>query len=261
MKMPYPFDIGRYVIAPNRELLGLLIKKKDNIVELCSLFTSITSKYNIKVVNIIITYDKDNELKLLVFLDVTESTIPIERIILEIEKEFNVLEVIKSKGILIDTTSFPLMADNSRIILFRDAAYIQMFKGIRERFGSAGEAVLYYIGFESGKGFAKIHKEIAEKIGLINPLRIYEEISRKFFQWAGFGIIEIIKLQPNYSEIIIHDCFECEIAKNQLDRPYSNFVRGILAGIFTELFGTEFKCKEENCIAKGDKACKFIIYQ
>ncbi len=259
--MPYPFDIGRYVVDPNRKFLGLLIKKKDNIVEVCSSFTSIISKYNIKIVNIIVTYDKDNTIKLLVFLDITESIVPIERIIFEIEKEFYILEVIKSQGILIDTISFPLMANATRIILLRDTAYGQMIKGIREKFGSAGEALLYYIGFEAGKGFAKIHKEFAEKIGLRNPLRIYEEISQKFFQWAGFGIIEILKLQSNYSEIIIHNSFECEIVKNQLDKPYSSLIRGILAGTFTELFDTEFKCKEENCIAKGDKACKFVIYQ
>jgi len=56
----------------------------------------------------------------------------------------------------------------------------------------------------------------------------------------------------------VHNSFECELGKYR-SIPYSRFVRGIIAGTLSELFGRSFNVVEEECIAKGDRLCKFMV--
>ena len=59
-------------------------------------------------------------------------------------------------------------------------------------------------------------------------------------------------------KIAVHDSFECEGAK-VTGQPYGAMVRGMIAGIFAEVFGKPFQVEETECIAKGDKRCVFEI--
>ena len=44
-------------------------------------------------------------------------------------------------------------------------------------------------------------------------------------------------------------------------QPYGAMVRGMIAGIFAEVFGKPFQVEETECVAKGDKRCVFEIRQ
>ncbi|MGC8936636.1 MAG: V4R domain-containing protein [Candidatus Methanomethylicaceae archaeon] len=70
--------------------------------------------------------------------------------------------------------------------------------------------------------------------------------------------MQINELTQEHGEIIIHDSFECELGKHRAI-PYSQFIRGIIAGILAELFGKRFNVVEEECIAKHDPACRLSI--
>lgn len=138
----------------------------------------------------------EDEVMVLMFLDLTDTSVPIKDIMTELHKTgwFNVLEIINpvGDGFIVDTASFPIMAGKSRVITFRDFGYRRLLTEIRNLFGSGGEALLYHVGFHMGLGFAKLHKEFADKAGIKDPARIYQQISYSMFQWAGFGRKEVV---------------------------------------------------------------------
>ncbi|MEM3882432.1 MAG: V4R domain-containing protein [Candidatus Methanomethyliaceae archaeon] len=117
---------------------------------------------------------------------------------------------------------------------------------------------LYHVGFKTGTGFGRLHMETAEKVGLKDPVQIYRNISAAMFQWAGFGVMEVEELTADGGVIMVKDSFECELGKNSAT-VYSQFVRGMIAGILSELFGYGFNVAEEECIAKGDQVCRFRV--
>ncbi|MCS7098116.1 MAG: hypothetical protein NZ922_03965 [Candidatus Methanomethyliaceae archaeon] len=260
--MIYPLDLCRWVKFPNRELIEVLLVQRDetqsvNFPKICE----VLKKFNIKVI-LQISYYMNNLPHILCFLDITDLNLPFENVIKEFEKEnLRIIEIAKPKrkGIIIDTISFPLMAGRSRVIIFRDFAYSNIIKGLRERFGSGGEVLLYYIGLECGRGFGKLHKEFAQDVEIEDPAEIYREISCAFFQWAGFGRIADVEITEEGGSITLHDSFECEIMRNKLRKSYSQLVRGMITGILNEVFNKEFDVIEERCLAKGDPFCRFKI--
>jgi hypothetical protein len=54
-------------------------------------------------------------------------------------------------GILFDNYFFPLVVGKRRAVIFRRRVYESLFKGVREKFGTAGEAMLYYQGYAIGQ--------------------------------------------------------------------------------------------------------------
>ncbi|MEN3057384.1 MAG: V4R domain-containing protein, partial [Candidatus Methanosuratincola petrocarbonis] len=165
-----------------------------------------------------------------------------------------------TEGLVIDNLSHPLTAGGDRAIILRAAGYRRLIRGIKEQFGSGGEAFLYYEGLEAGRGFGKLHRSAAEAVGLKDPVEIYRRISTAAFQWAGFGRIEVIHLGDSGGKIAVYDSFECNGAK-VTGQPYGAMVRGIIAGVFAEVFGKPFQVEETECIAKGNKRCVFEIRQ
>ena len=97
---------------------------------------------------------------------------------------------------------------------------------------------------------------------MINPLEILKRISLSLFKCAGFGVVQIIDsdftAKPLQLTIRVNDSFECSLSHNE-KKPYSHFIRGMLAGIVTELFGTSVTVTENKCIATGHPYCEFAI--
>ena len=65
---------------------------------------------------------------------------------------------------------------------------------------------------------------------------------------------------PPYTYIRVYRCFECECAPQKTNKPYSHLVRGMIAGVSTEILGMEMTAKEIKCIAMGDPYCEFEVY-
>lgn len=258
--MPHPLDLSRCARLPNRELAEVLIKLKNESSDVPKTY-EVFRNCNAKPIFYIV-YHLNEMPHALVFLDLTDANVAIDDVVQEMKrKEIEVLEFSKPKikGVIIDDISFPLMAGRSRIVIFRDLAYSSMMQGIRERFGSGGEALLYHIGFESGKGFGRLHREFAKSIGIEDPFEIFNKISSSFFQWAGFGIMKVVELKEEGGILVVHDNFECEIMKNRSKKPYSQFIRGVITGVLNELFNKEVSVVEDTCLAKGDDICRFKV--
>jgi predicted hydrocarbon binding protein len=125
-------------------------------------------------------------------------------------------------------------------------------------FIDAAEAFLYYQGIEIGVEYAKNHREIANKLGVTNPQQIFEDIILGMLSCMGMGKAEVIKhaTNPLYIRIRIYNSFECEAGRGA-KQPYSQLLRGVIAGILTELCKTKMTVKEQKCITIGDPYCEF----
>ncbi len=262
-----PFDIGRFLIAPDRKLHCLLIKTElmSGVLEKLA---SIAAKYGVKVSYISYSMPRDYEklVRALVFIDVTDATASVEQLLEEARKLKFVKEIRDMKpeieGFALDLFSFPLVIEGKRVIILREQGIKGIINGLRKRLGSAAEAIQYFLGFEAGLEFGKNHKKLGEKLGIRKPSEILSKISAPLFTPIGFGIMNVLKISDNppYAYIRVHGCFECECAPQKSDKPYSHLVRGMVAGVLTELFEVEMTVKEIKCIAMGDPYCEFEAY-
>ena len=87
------------------------------------------------------------------------------------------------------------------------------------------------------------------------------EFVRAFFIASGWGKIEVINHDKESKRAIIvldNSPFAIEL-KGKVDVPVDTFLKGVLAGLFSELYKEDLDCVEAECFALGAKSCKFII--
>ncbi len=143
-----------------------------------------------------------------------------------------------------------------RAILSSMATMRGIVMGVREHLGvESGNALLYHIGYGIGEEFYKIYAE-PRGIKDLNEVFLLIEALTKGSKWGDF-----IGYERADDKIILkfERLWECEIQKGIVDKPASNFMRGILAGAFETILGKEVIVKETKCIAVGDPYCQFEI--
>ncbi len=76
----------------------------------------------------------------------------------------------------------------------------------------------------------------------------------------GLGRMEVVEASATPPQVVmrVYDCFECELGIGAR-KPFSNFIRGILAALIAQLFNGRMEAKELKCVAKGDPYCEFKI--
>ncbi|RLI34807.1 hypothetical protein DRO53_02735 [Candidatus Bathyarchaeota archaeon] len=265
--MPLSFDIGRFLVCPGRKLCGFLVKVKELKPEILAEMAALTANHNIAILHLVFSriQQRDAPVVALAFLDFTDSNISPEELVNQVERRFGPIvevEIIKPKveGFIVNTVSHNLMLGENRAIIFRDIGYRGLVLDVRKKIGSGAEAIQYYLGFEAGLEFGKKHREMGEALGIRDPVQVYRDISSSMFNCVGYGAMETVKLtmQPPYALIRVFNCFECELGKGSA-KPFSHLVRGMIAGVLTELLGVEMFAKETKCIAKGDPYCEFEV--
>ncbi|RLI05189.1 hypothetical protein DRO24_06115 [Candidatus Bathyarchaeota archaeon] len=70
--------------------------------------------------------------------------------------------------------------------------------------------------------------------------------------------MESLEIDPETSRIRLRvkGCIECEL---RAERPYSQFLRGMLAGYASALFDRDMMARETRCIAVGDPYGEFEV--
>lgn len=253
--METSFNIGRFLIRPGRKLYGFLIRSKVKPGVLSKL-SAIPAEYNVTVLYLAYSTDQHSEglASALAFLDFTDSKISPKELVRKVKQYGFVKEVkvIKPKinGFIADTVSNPLTMSGDRAIIFRKPGYKGLLADIR-RFGPGIETFLYYLGVEAGLEFGKKHRKAAKRLGITKPEEIHRNISESLFNCVGYGLMETVKIKtrPPYAIIRIHNCFECELGI-ETGKPFSHLVRGMIAGVLTELLGVKMLAIETKCIAK-----------
>lgn len=108
----------------------------------------------------------------------------------------------------------------------------------------------------------KIGKSITEtlKIKLKSRNIELQELMKNIFEMAGWGEIEIMKI--NYdAKIAIFNLKKSSISTSfgHSSYPVDHLCRGFLAGGSSAIMGKDLNCIETNCLACGDKFCRFIV--
>ena len=259
------FNISRFLLFPGRKLYGFLIETEPK-PGILSKISAVPARHNVVIlyVSYAMPPEAGENIVGLSFVDLTGADVSAEELADEVRrikcvKDVKVISP-KIEGFIADDFSCILQMGDDRCIILRRQGYRGLITNIRERFGSGGEAFLYYIGFETGVEYGKSHKEIGLKLGIVDPIKIYRDISASLFNSVGFGRMKVIKISANPLEatIRVYDSFECELGL-EAGKPYSHLIRGMHAGVLTALFNRRMKAEETECIAKGDPYCEFKV--
>ncbi len=261
-----PFNLGFFIYKPGRRLLGLHIKFSVGAVDAVGVLhqvTSIFKKYNIPIINLGISSAEPSHA--FIFLDVSDVDQTVfeklfGKLISELKHTPYIADVRLvqpiAESFIFDPYFFPLMVNNERAIIFLRRSYEGFIKLVRNKIGSGVKALLFFIGYDVGiQAFRKSHAVIAKK-----DLNKLLEVGKAFFQMMGYGIIEEAEVDMENARAIVRikNCFECEMFKGS-NQAESHFVRGIIAGWCSQLFGREVAAIEKKCIAKGDPYCEFHV--
>ena len=266
--MGVPFEIGNFVLEPGKFIICLNISLKVEALHRSNVLASIFnvfSNYNIPVLAVKTSASESkNFIRVTVFADFTKNRGFLKKVVENI-KSLNYVENVKIveplfNGLTMDTSYTHLTLAGGRAIILRKPIYEGFIKGFRERFGQVASSFLYHIGFEAGRKAYKSHLRIVSEAH-----RGVEKIipfARELFKQIGFGILEFTKVDfLNKTALIrVRNSFECELFK-ETGMAESHFIRGLIAGFMSSLFGIKVDAEETKCVAKGDPYCEFVVGQ
>jgi hypothetical protein len=257
-----PLNIGRIILFDEKQKIYGVIVKSEIEKGVLRKISELAENLGITIRYIQISMTKTDEpgVTAVAFVDFSNSEVSPERALelVKREKFIKNAKIIKPSrnGIIFDDYFFPLIAGNERVVVFRKSVYEALFNGVRKKFGSAGEAMLYYQGFTVG---FKIYDEYAKTADSENLWDLVE-VAKAVNMTLGWGIIDKIEIdaEKGVAQVRIHQSFECELGE-ETGKPYSQFYRGAIAGLFTRFFGKDVNVQETKCVAKGDPYCEFTI--
>jgi predicted hydrocarbon binding protein len=222
---------------------------------------SVFYSYGLNVVSIYTTessYGDRQEVEVNFVVDFTGKRVSPEQVAKSLYLETVVKQVVyygkQLPNMIVDQKHFPLIVMGERAIIFRERTYKGLILGLRKQLGAAGEALLYHIGLNNGKGtWAALKNLIGGKVELLPQYLKY------WMFVAGASVVKevIINMEKKRAVVRVENNYECELGRGA-GKPFSNFHRGVFAGIFSELLGSE-RSVETKCIAAGDPYCEFVI--
>jgi predicted hydrocarbon binding protein len=160
-------------------------------------------------------------------------------------------------GLIVDSLNFPLkLSQGQRAIVMRSDVIARSMSEIRRIFDTGGDVMLYKQGFSAGQNDAE---ELIRVFGEGTILNRIEDLIM-LYSSLGWGKAKIVEVEfENLSaRIRIEENFEC-MGQGKRSKPYSQFVRGHLAGLSSHLFSTEMKCTEVKCVSMDDSYCEFLL--
>lgn len=159
-------------------------------------------------------------------------------------------------GLIVDSLSFPLrLSQGQRAILMRKDVIAASMREVRQVFSSGGDVILYKQGYAAGKSDAE---ELIRIFGQDNLLEKLEELVN-LYSSLGWGRARIVGVdfESLSAKIRVDQSFEC--LSQRSSKPFSQFLRGHLAGLTSGVLSTEMKCEETSCVSLGNSYCEFVL--
>ena len=249
------YDPSRVLYLPGRRLYGYWMIL-ENVPGTLAKVTNVFADEGVNIVKVLVTSVEEGADSLF-YCDFTDVDVKPEKLAedfrrMKVVKDIKLIEPI-IPGLLIDNIHFPIMISKGRYVINREDCLRSFIKGMRSEFGSAGEALLYRIGLDMGKGMWQgldyYTTDAEEKL----------EIFKQLFMNTGYGKMDMeIDIIGKEADVIVYDSIECRQGIGS-ENPYSHYIRGIIAGVFKNIFGGEVDVKEMKCIAVGDEYCEFRV--
>jgi predicted hydrocarbon binding protein len=197
------------------------------------------------------------------FADITEANISADQLVQDL-KGIKVISDVRlqeaSNGIQIDCLHYPVVWGQRRVIMIRAEQLSAILNRIRAMFGEDGpvaKVMLFAMGEAAGReSFRMMADEVSAstvKKELPNAMYLYSA--------CGWGIFKAIDadFEQGSGTVRAIDCFECAPNQGEKSKPYSQFIRGHIAGLFSALFDKRIDVVETECIACGDPHCLFRL--
>ena len=258
-----PLELGRVMYIPGRKLIGLYIIAENKPGVLAKI-TSIIADAGFNILYVVTNttpHKVSDTTTIVLYLDLGENVNKIDTVIREL-RALNVIKdikVFKSElgCLLVDRYHFPLMINGIRAVLMA-LPVLEGLIAIAQKY-EALKAILWHQGVEVGRRVVKSFKELY-------GMRTYHEfikILQAKTMSLGWCRIHVAyeHLQEHKFVLRLYNNWECEIIKSWgiKDKPQSMFIRGILTGMFQEVFNERFNVIETKCIAMGEPYCEFYI--
>jgi predicted hydrocarbon binding protein len=169
-------------------------------------------------------------------------------------------------GMVRDPSRGIIEIGGDRYILVRgESIFLTLREKMTADFGAAvAEAFLYDLAKTIGRGDAR---RFSEKMSLADPIHKLSAGPVHFSHtgWAFVDILPQSRPSPDDEYLLIYDhpnTFESANYTTGLrksDQPVCLFSAGYSAGWCSHSFGLELDAREVNCIAKGDRQCRFVM--
>jgi predicted hydrocarbon binding protein len=164
-----------------------------------------------------------------------------------------------SNSILTDLRSDPargaLLYNDVRYLLIRPETLIAFQKAAEERLGAGADELLYAGGFAGGSLSAKRYREV---FGLADAQSV--EFMAKMGTELGWGQMQIARFDPTARELILMvESSPFAAAYGKSARGVCHLIRGVFAGLASGIFACDVTAREEECLARGDARCKFVV--
>jgi len=197
------------------------------------------------------------------FADFANSNLEPDAFAIKLRAIPNVLDVrvkLGSDGFIVDSMHYPVLVGEDRALVVRAEMLTALIGRVHSLFGkgsASAAVVLHQIGEASGaSSFNYMSNKRGEdfiKKHLDQTLRLYSA--------QGWGIFSVNSADSDQKRwtIQVRECFECLNLKNSSKTPVCHFVRGIISGLFSQLFSQKMDCVETKCPAKGDDSCLFEV--
>lgn len=193
---------------------------------------------------IISSHPKEPFTQATLFLDFTETATSVKTLVEEFQKSPGVKRV--------EFSTVPLTWGEARLVAFTLRDICELF-GAMHKWGPAGQALLYHMGFAAGE----------RKASEFAALYAGEAALRYLLLWMeslGWGSLEIAEYRDGeYCKIEVQRLFECICGGDELavPTPRSHLFRGLLAGFLSKLWGKKVQVAEVECIAQRKPCCIF----
>jgi uncharacterized protein len=159
------------------------------------------------------------------------------------------------KGINFSEEKGGLFYKEVRYLLIRPETLITFQRAIEKELGEKASQILYQSGFIGGILSSKRYREV---FGLSDEQIIHFMI--EMGPQIGWGRFELERFDPS-KKILIVRVYHSPFAEAYGDSssPVCHFIRGVLGGMASIVFGREIEAKEVACLSTGDECCRFEI--
>jgi len=252
-KASYPIDIPLFKIGNEKNVIKLEMRIRVDPQDLNDVLSAIVNDlprvHRLYVAN-------ENDMFYVYVIAETNSLSNVEELTGKFFEKYRTADLnvtIKRGGedIVCFSEGFPLTVDGHRVIVVLKELFEELSDHFVRYLGSGGAALLWHLGKRWGEVFVvKLSSRLTTPSSTVKRLRLLLEILRAT-GWGVFTLDSVDAIQYKGSVTVRESC---ELKSHD----GCHFIRGLLAGILSEVFGVNMNVRE--IVHNDNRKCNFIFY-
>lgn len=256
----FPLKLGTFVSDGDRNIYAfeLVVWNKPGVVYAIG---RELKKRNVNILHLVHSDAERDIVSIFIVGDFTEASSKPEEILRDFKENKNFIRVSPANKVLnylYSTSLFPIIINESRVILIGPAFINGVIHNLRKNLGSEmASNILFHLGYGIGEqGFARY----AAPLNLTpEDIDVLIELTGALFVSHGWARLKGYKVEDNRITVDFIDMWECYFQKMRGEAIGSYLFKGILSAIFQCLYKRNVDVRETRCITRGDDVCRFEI--